>query len=180
MSKSKKILISAFILFNFMAMVRVHLPIDTPFFTNLYRPVDHYLRFYSIFQDWLMFAPNPNRTNLEISATIEYEDGSMEKFWFPRSYEYGVIGKYMHGEKYRKFITEGASRDSNSFMWADISRFVLRKVGETKFDKIPKTVSLYRHWEDIPLLSEGFRTHGLPADVSKMKSYKFYTYEVLQ
>ena len=127
-----------------------------------------------------MFAPNPNRTNLEISATVEYEDGSKEMFWFPRSYELGVIGKYMYGEKYRKFITEGVSRDSNNFMWADLSRFVLRKVGETKFDKVPKTVYLSRHWEDIPLLTSEFRTHGTRPNLSRFNSYKFYTYEVLK
>lgn len=178
MSRTRKIFISVFILFNLMAMVRVHVPLDYKFFSNMYKPVDRYLSFFSIYQDWLMFAPNPNRTNLEVSATVEYEDGSKEVFWFPRSYELGVIGKYMYGEKYRKFTTEGLSRDSSSFMWQDTSRYVLRKMGETRFDKIPKTVSLYRHWEDIPLLSEGFRTHGVVADVSKMQSFKFYTYEV--
>ncbi len=178
MSRISKIFISVFIVFNFMCMARVHFPMDTKFFTTVYKPVDHYLRFFSIFQDWLMFAPNPNRTNVEISATIEFEDGTKDVYRFPRSYELGIIGKYMYGEKYRKFTSEGLSRDSNRFMWKDSAMFALRKMGESHYDKMPKTVHLYRHWEDIPLLSESFRTHGTGPET--MQSYKFYTHEVLK
>lgn len=178
MSRYSKVIISIFIIFNFMCMVRIHLPVNTKFFSSIYMPVDHYLRFFSIFQDWLMFAPNPNRTNLEISATVEFEDGTQDVYHFPRPYELSFIGKYMYGEKYRKFTSEGVSRDSNKFMWKDTALFALRKMGETRFDKVPKSVHLYRHWEDIPLLSEDFRTHGTRA--GQMQRFKFYTHEVLK
>jgi hypothetical protein len=125
-----------------------------------------------------MFAPNPNRTNLEVSAMVEFEDGTQDVYHFPRSYEMNVLGKYVNGEKFRKFTTEGVSRDSNSFMWKDTAIYAVRKLGETHFDKIPIRVHLYRHWEDIPLLSQGFRTHGTRP--GPMQSFKFYTHEVIK
>jgi hypothetical protein len=62
-------------------------------------------------------------------------------------------------------------------MWKDTARFALRKVGEGHNDKIPRKVHLYRHWEDIPLLSEGMRKHGTRSD--KLSKFHFFTHEVM-
>ncbi len=177
MSLVKKIFISGFIVFNFMIMARVHLPLDSKFFSTIYGPVDSYTRFFSSFQDWLMFAPNPSRTNYQISAEVEFVDGSRDTWFFPRAAELGIVGKYLYGERYRKFVSEGVRKDENSFMWKDTARFALRKIGEDNFDKIPKKVHLYRHWEDVPLLSQGMRTHGKRPD--KLSKFRFFTHEVM-
>lgn len=177
MDKFKKILISAFILFNFLIMARVHVPLKYEFFSGIYKPVDAYLRFFSTFQDWYMFAPNPSRTNYELSAEVEFTDGSRDTWFFPRTSELSLAGKYLYGERYRKFVSEGVRKDENSFMWKDTARFVLRKMGENHFDKIPTKVHLIRHWEDVPLLGQRFRPHGFRPD--KMESYRFFTHEVL-
>lgn len=177
MTRLKKILISTFIVFNFMIMARVHLPIEEKFFSSMYQPVDTYLRFFSTFQDWFMFAPNPSRTNYELSAEVEFTDGTKDTWDFPRTSDLSIVGKYVYGERYRKFISEGVRKDENSYMWKDTARFALRKMGDTHFDKVPKRVHLIRHWEDVPLLSESFRTHGTKPP--KMNSYRFFTHEVL-
>ncbi len=124
-----------------------------------------------------MFAPNPSRTNYELSAEIEFTDGTRDIWFFPRTSELSIIGKYLYGERYRKFISEGVRKDENKFMWKDTARFALRKVGEGHYDKIPKKVHLYRHWEDIPLLSEGMRKHGTRSD--KLSKFHFFTHEVM-
>ncbi len=177
MDKFKKFFISAFIIFNFLIMVRVHLPLNVRFFSSLYAPVDTYLKFFSTFQDWFMFAPNPSRTNYEISAEIEFTDGTRDSWFFPKASELSIAGKYLYGERYRKFVSEGVRKDENSFMWKDTARFALRKMGENNYDKIPKKIHLYRHWEDVPLLSEGMRKHGShPPTLSK---FRFFTHEVM-
>lgn len=178
MNRFKKIFVSGFILFNFLIMARVHLPVENEFFGRIYRPVDSYLRFFSTFQDWLMFAPNPSRTNYEMSAEVEFTDGTKDTWKFPSPSELTIVGKYLYGERYRKFVSEGVRKNENSFMWKDTAKFALRKIGSNHYDKIPKRVHLTRHWEDVPLLSESFRPHRtFPA---KMNSYRFYTHEVLQ
>lgn len=177
MSKVKKLFISAFIVLNLLSMIRVHVPLDYKFFSNIYRPVDSYLSFFSVYQDWYMFAPNPSRTNYDLSAEVEFTDGSKVLWYFPRAFEMGLGDKYAFGERYRKFIGEGVRKNDNSFMWKDTAKFALRKVGEENFEKIPKRVHLRRYWEDVPLLSDGFRPHGTRN--AKMESFRFYTHEVL-
>ncbi len=172
-----KFFISAFIFLNLMAMVRIHLPLDRTFFKSVFKPVDAYLSFFSIYQDWLMFAPNPSRMNVSLSAVVHFDDGSSETFSFPRSRDMGIIDKYTHGEKYRKIITEAIRNDSHSWMWKDTAKFALRKLKEKNFSKIPLKVELFRHWAETPQMSSNFIPHGerIPGE----KKYKFYTYEVI-
>lgn len=177
MKRISKIFISAFLLINFLAKVRVHLPLDRTFFKTLYRPVDAYLSFFSIYQDWLMFAPNPTRMNASLSAEILFEDGSSDIYRFPRSAEMGIVDKYTHGEKYRKIITEAIRNDSHSWMWKDTAKFALRKMKEKSFSKIPLKVHLYRHWAETPPMTKKFIPHG--ESIPGEKKYKFYTYEVI-
>lgn len=177
MAQAKKIVVSLFILLNFFIMARVHFPLDKTFFAKVYRPIDSYLSFFSIYQDWLMFAPNPGRLNVFVTAKVEFDDGTMDVFTFPRSSELNIVEKYIYGEKYRKFISEGLRKDDHSFMWEDAAKFALRKLRESNFHKVPLRVHLTRHWDEIPDLNKEFRPHGHKS--KKYESYKFYTYEVI-
>lgn len=124
-----------------------------------------------------MFAPNPSRTNYHLSAEVEFTDGTRELWDFPRASDLSIYDKYVFGERYRKFVSEGVRKDENKFMWKDTARFALRKIGENHYDRIPKKVHLFRHWEDVPLLSSGFREHGTRPPT--MNRHRFYTHEVL-
>ena len=124
-----------------------------------------------------MFAPNPSRMNVSLSAEILFEDGSTDTYFFPRSRDMGIIDKYTHGEKYRKIITEGIRNDSNSWMWKDTAKFALRKMKEKSFSKIPMKVHLYRHWAETPSMTTKFIPHG--ESIPGEQKYKFYTYEVI-
>lgn len=178
MSYIKKIFVSAFIVLNFLAMFRTHVPLDTSrFFSTLYKPVDTYLSFFSIYQDWMMFAPNPTKLNLILTAEIEFEDGTRDTYHFPDSGKMNFVGKYSGGEKYRKIVTEGIRKDSNQWMWKDVAKFALRKVGERNLDKIPLRVHLTRRWADTPSLTERFVTHA--EQFTHTQSHTFFTYEVI-
>ncbi len=158
-------------------MVRVHLPQDTTLFKLVYRPVDSYLTFFSIYQDWFMFAPDPTRTNLQMSAKVEFEDGTTDTYHFPNSTNLSLIDKYLYGEKFRKLMSEGIHKDSNQWMWKDAARFVLRKTRDKNLSKMPMKVILIEHKDIIPSLEQEFRPH-----LSRSQNYKsksFYTYEVL-
>lgn len=177
MSKIKKCFISAFIVINLLAMVRIFVPLEAKFFAALYRPVDSYLSFFSIYQDWMMFAPNPGRANFNIEAEVEFDDGSKEMFFFPRPQEMNLLEKYIYGEKYRKIVSEGIRKDSNRFLWNDTAKFVLRKLKEKSFSKIPLKVHLIRVWDEIPDVGKEFVLHS--SAPQKINRYRFYTYEVI-
>ena len=83
MSHFKKVLITFFIILNLVGMVKLLMPNDSKFISLIYSPVDKYLSAFSIYQDWMMFAPNPNRQNLFISARVDFLDGSHEMYTFP-------------------------------------------------------------------------------------------------
>lgn len=175
MTKKSKILISAFLIFNFLIMIRVHLPTNTSFFKWMYRPIDSYLSFFTIFQTWNMYAPNPSRTNVYLTAEIEFDDETKEIYEFPRVDRMNIFEKYAYGERMRVLI-EAIRKDENSFLWKDVAKFALRKMKEKNFYKIPVRVHLYRHWYITPMMKQEFRPHLSKSD--KYQSYKFYTYEV--
>jgi hypothetical protein len=177
MSKMRKSLISCFIILNFLCMVRVFAPLETNFFSALYRPIDSYLSFFSIYQDWMMFAPNPGRMNIRLSAEVEFLDGTKEDYFFPNTEDLSLMDKYIYGEKYRKLISEGIRKDNNHFMWKDTAKFVLRKIKNDNFEKIPAKVHLIRHWDDIPDIAKKFRLHK-NREIN-YESFRFYTYEVI-
>lgn len=177
MEKTKKILISLFLVINFLAMVRIHLPMDKQLFVWMYRPVDKYLSFFSIYQDWMMFAPVPNRGNIYLSAQVEFIDGTKEDYVFPRTSQLSLGEKYDYGERYRKITTEGIRRDDFKFMWPDTAKFVLKKMKEKTGHKLPLRVHLVRNWEIVPDIKAQFRKHGEHA--SQYQQFKFYTHEVL-
>ena len=154
------------------------MPLNEKFFSKVYRPVDTYLSFFSLYQDWMMFAPNPGKTNILLSASVEFDDGSKENYDFPNPQNMDMFEKYSSGEKFRKIISEGIRKDSNRFMWQDTAKFVLRKMKSEHFNKIPIKVELIRLWDDIPLMSKSFRNHRVVSN--DYKRHAFYTYEVLK
>jgi hypothetical protein len=175
MTKLKKFFISVFIVLNLLAMIRVHIPLNTKFFSMVYRPVDSYLSFFSIYQDWMMFAPDPGRLNTNVRAEVEFDDGTKESYTFPKESSY--LGKYISGEKYRKFVSEGIRKDSHRFLWRDSAKFVLRQLKNENYNKIPLKVYLIREWDEIPDMDKKFRLHSDKAQTTN--SSLFYTYEVI-
>jgi hypothetical protein len=176
MTRGKKIFISLFIFFNFLIMARVHIPLDSKFWSTFYRPVDAYLSFFSIYQDWMMFAANPTRMNIYISARVKFEDGIEDEYIFPDSSRMSLGEKYRRGERFRKLISETISREENRFMWPDVAKFSLRKLRKRHFTRIPVRVELFQHWRKTPDLKQEFIPH-----LTKFKLYstfKFYTHEV--
>ena len=158
-------------------MLRIHLPLDTKFFGTIYRPVDAYLSFFSIYQDWMMFAKNPARTNMFLSADVEFMDGTKDTYVFPKPTELTLFEKYVFGERFRKIISESIRRDDKRFMWPDTAKFALRKMRDRNFNKIPLRVHLNRHWYDTPPMEENFLPHGHRHE--KYESYTFYVHEVI-
>lgn len=177
MTKFRNFFISLFIIFNIMAMLRVHVPFESKFFSSLYGPIDSYLRVFSIDQTWMMFAKNPSRLNTFISAEVEFDDGSKDTYFFPDSSELSLLDKYINGERYRKIISESIRRDDHKFMWKDTAKFALRKLKENNYYKIPLKVDLNRHWNLIPDMQTTFIPHR--SKVRSHQKYKFFTYEVL-
>lgn len=158
-------------------MIRIYLPLQSKYFSSLYTPIDSYLSFFSIYQDWMMFSLNPSRATYYLTGEVFFDDGTIVTYSFPGKGDSGLLDKYIFGERYRKIISEAIVHDNYSFMWKDVARFALRKIKINHYNKIPLKVRLYRHWSRVPALELKFIPH-----LSKnfeYKRYNFYTYEVL-
>lgn len=158
-------------------MVRVHLPLNTPYIKALYSPVDSYLSFFSIYQDWMMFSPNPTRMDSYLSAEVSFTDGTKSTYQFPRTTDLNIVQKHMYGEKFRKLISESIRRNKNSFMWHDTARFAIRQTMiNNEFEKMPLKVKLFRHWAEVKNVNKEFLPHSMK--LADYKSYNFYSYGV--
>jgi hypothetical protein len=177
MTRSKKILISCFIFLNLMVMIRIHLPMNKSFFQTLYKPLDPFLNFLSLYQSWTMFSPNPSRTNSYVTAEVLFDDGSKDTYSLPRNTDLSFADKYIFGERFR-VISEAIRRDDGQFMWKDTAKFAMRQLREKNFNKIPLKVDLIRHWYITPDINQRFIPHLTRS--KNYESYKFFTHEVLQ
>jgi hypothetical protein len=179
MTKTKKTFISLFIILNFMTMVRVHLPLETPYLNFIYSPVDKYLSFFSIYQDWMMFSPNPTRLDSYMSAEVLFADGTKSTYQFPRTSGMSMVNKHIYGEKFRKLISESIRRDDKKFMWHDTAKFAIRQTLITNdFEKLPLKVKLFRHWVEVKDVNQEFLPHRMK--LADYQSYNFYSYGVSQ
>jgi hypothetical protein len=177
MTSSKKFYISLFILLNFLTMIRIHMPLNTPFLKAIYSPVDKYLSFFSIYQDWMMFSPNPTRLDSYLSAEVQFIDGTKSTYQFPRTSEMSITHKHMYGEKFRKLTSESIRRNDKNFMWHDTAKFAIRQtLINNNYEKLPIKVKLFRHWAEVKDVNQEFLPHR--EKLADYKSYNFYSYGV--
>lgn len=173
----KKIAISAFIIINFLMMIRAQVNDKTPYSKVIFAPATYIQDYFSIYRGWEMFAPNPLRTNGYVDAKVEYRDGTFKVIGFPVQ-ESHIARYFRAGERYRKFSEEGIRKDKNQHLWPDAARWFLKRAGEIDPSKIPSRVHLRRHWQDIPSMEESFVGHREKIN-TPWKMYQYYTYEVL-
>lgn len=125
-----------------------------------------YLLSTGLWQYWDMFSPNPSSTDLWLSAVVEYEDGTIEIFPYPRMATLPIHEKYFM-ERFRKF-TERLSPDIYSYKW---DAFAMRVAYLSWKDEQnpPARIELVRHWMEVPSMDQ-----PLP------KEYQFYAFYELE
>lgn len=172
----KKVGANIFIISLMMLMAKPHLPMDTKFLKMIYKPLNAAENSIGTGQSWVMFSPNPSRTDAYVIGEVEYEDGSKDSFDFHKGIGMSMLDKYLFGEKYRKYASENLRLDDYDFLWEDASKFVLEKLKVKNNYKIPMKVTLVRYWDEIPLWNKQFVKHK--EFRKQYQSYAFYTKEV--
>lgn len=141
-----RLLITAFLAFHIVAVLLWLTPAMTlnKAFLRLTR---NYISWVGLWQNWGMFAPEPSRLNIYISAEIVYRDGTLEEWSFPRMNKLDLFSRY-YMERYRKF-EEYAHLDSFDGLWPDIAVWVARQHNRNPANP-PVRVTLTRHWWIVP------------------------------
>lgn len=110
-------------------------------------PIRVYAFYTGTWQYWDMFAPNPATTDIWCHAEVEREDGTVERFDYPRMASLPIPEKYVK-ERYRKFY-ERVNQDQYQFLWPIFSQRIALKMDSNPTNR-PKIVRLYRHFMTIP------------------------------
>ena len=156
-------------------MVKTHIDKKAPILKWMLTPVSVVQDYFSIHQNWSMFAPNPGRRMLRVDALIEYRDGSSMLFPFPTPND--LTERYLYGERLRKFQNAGLGNKKNAHLWPDAARWILRTAGTKSYTKIPKRVTLFKAVKVIPPLSRRFFKHLSSIDVKESRK-QFFTLEL--
>ena len=139
-------LLTAFIAFHIVAVLLWLTPATTlnKAFLHLTR---NYISWAGLWQNWGMFAPEPSRLNIYISAVITHRDGTEESWEFPRMNKLDLFSRY-YKERYRKF-EEYAHLDSFDGLWPDIALWIARQHDQDPSNP-PVRVTLTRNWWIVP------------------------------
>ncbi len=89
-SLGRKIL-SCLIVTTLVAIVAINLP-ESELRRQLLRPGQPFLNAIGVDQNWSLFAPDPRRVVIDVSATIVFDDGKTVQWSFP--HEGALIGTY--------------------------------------------------------------------------------------
>jgi hypothetical protein len=91
-------------------------------------------------QIWSVFAPDPISQNVDLSADVEFADGTHAR-WRPpgRAAPDAALG--YHWEMWESRVV----RDDRSALWAPAARWIARNAGHDVVN-----VTLRRRWTDVP------------------------------
>lgn len=123
-----------------------------------------YQAFFSLDQNWSMFAPNPSQVNSYVDAVITFTDGSVERWTFPRASQISGTDRFTSGERFRKYSQEGLLPvNEKRDVWWDLSLFIEKDV--KKLEALGKNRALakleyFRYYNQIPHPSKQFIRHG--------------------
>ena len=141
-----RLIVTAFILFHVLAIFLWLVP-ASPASAGARTVTRAYISWGGLWQSWGMFAPNPSRLNLYISAEITYRDGTQRAWSFPRMNKLDLFSRY-YEERYRKF-EEYAHLDNFDGLWPDMATWIARNNNPDPSNP-PVRVELIRNWWIVP------------------------------
>ncbi|MGB2875593.1 MAG: hypothetical protein WBB76_09000 [Gaiellaceae bacterium] len=137
-----RLLISAFLLVTLVTILTANLPPSR--LQDLLLSADHpYLYGLGLDQDWSVFAPEPRRETIHITAQVTFADGSQTTWHVPTRNP--VVGEYTDYRwlKWTEFIVSPVQQQ----LWQPIARYVARQLATPT--RRPVRVSLHDRWYDL-------------------------------
>ena len=117
---------------------------------------------------WDLFAPEPDKINIRVSASFVYQDGSSGTWYSPDWTRMSIFQRMLHFRD-MEFI-DGIRRDNNKGAWESFADYLARE--QTKQGRQVKHIVLARHWGLLKPPSEAFLPFGFYAPFRE--SFRFY------
>jgi hypothetical protein len=137
-----RILISVFLLVTFVALLTANLPESR--LQQVLLDADHvYVYGVALDQSWGVFAPDPRRQTVKVTADIRFADGSHATWHVPRRDP--VIGEYSDYRwlKWAEYVVSPAQTQ----LWKPIALYVARQYATPT--RRPTEVSLTNTWHEL-------------------------------
>ena len=120
---------------------------------------------------WMLFAPNPDKVNVRVSAVITYEDGFRFKWRSDEWQNMGVVQRFIDFREME--YVDGIRLDGNQAAWSHFARYLSKNLKRPDNSTAnPVKVELVRHWAKIPSPSE--MQYPAKPYVDFHNSYQFY------
>jgi hypothetical protein len=87
-------------------------------------PIRYYLISGGTWQYWDMFSANPSSIDVWGDAEVEYRDGTVRRYGYPRMYALPIYKKYFK-ERFRKYF-ERAGADESPYLWPPLAARIAR------------------------------------------------------
>jgi predicted DCC family thiol-disulfide oxidoreductase YuxK len=105
--------LSTLIAVTLIAIIAVNLP-ESKLRRELMRPGQPYLNALGLDQSWALFAPDPRRVVIDVTAAVRYDDGQAASWHFPR--DGALIGTY-RDYRWRKWAENLINPLNGAAMW---------------------------------------------------------------
>ena len=138
-----RILISLFLIVTFVTLLTANLP-ESRLQSVLLDADRYYVYGAGLDESWGVFAPDPRREVIEVSARVAFADGSTKTFHVRKRDP--VIGEYVDYRwlKWVEYVVSPASADQ---LWKPAAAYFARKLATPS--KRPVRVSLHERWYDL-------------------------------
>ncbi|MES2920416.1 MAG: hypothetical protein V4819_02650 [Verrucomicrobiota bacterium] len=131
------------------------LPRTSQFHQRLKDWVDPFLDVTGLWQGtWQLFAPNPDKIDIRMTAEITYADGSTRSWESPDWRDMSSGQKFVNFRAMEYF--DNVRRNDNSAAWGSLADYLARTIpAPGGFSIRPTKVKLARCWSLVPPLKDG-------------------------
>ena len=139
----------------------------------LIQPVQPFLGAFGLWQAWNVFSPEIRKENYHLFAFVDFKDGSMSVWEFPRQEEKTGI-EQLRAHRFRKWSQDRVKNNTFGLVMPDAARYIAR-IHNNKLNP-PVAISISMLASDIPEPRKGTQ-EPLPPH---MKRTTLFTYKVVE
>ncbi len=144
------------------------MPEQFPLRSPISKISEKWLNLSGLWQGWGMFAPNPIKEDIYVSAKISLADSSSVAWELSRMEEMGFLERYRK-ERWRKWASDNLRLDSSKELWPSAAEWIAKTISQEEGSPV-RSIELIRHWRPVATPD----TTGLIGERAGWHQFVFY------